>query len=85
MLFLLLTGEVTSGDFSRIILTRDFRQLITLSNIGVSADKVFNRIIPAPNGDCKLVAHPGDAVFSDYNVTMNGLPSAIACGLTADT
>ena len=78
-------GEVTSEDVNCTILTRDFRQLITLPNIDVTADKVFNRIIPAPNGDCKLVAHPGDAVFSDYNVTMNGLPSAIACGLTADT
>lgn len=59
--------------------------MITLPNIDVTADKVFNRIIPAPGGDCKLVAQPGDAVFPDYNVTMNGLPSSIACGLTADT
>lgn len=44
---------------------------------------VFNRIIPAPNGDCKLIAHPGDAVFPNYGITLNGLPSAIACGLTA--
>ena len=78
-------GKVSFEDASCTILTRDFRPLITLPNINVTADKVFNRIIPAPGGDCKLVAQPGDAVFSDYNVTMNGLPSSIACGLTAST
>ncbi len=57
--------------------------MIHLPNIGDTADKVFNRIIPAPNGDCKLIAHPGDSNFPDYNVTLRGLPSAIACGLTA--
>lgn len=44
---------------------------------------MINRIIPAPNGDCKLIARPGDQYFPDYMITINGLPSAIACGLTA--
>lgn len=57
------------------------RQLINLPKIGHTADNVFNRIIPAPNGDCKLVAYPGSQYFSEYNVTLTGLPSAIACGL----
>ena len=60
-----------------------FRQLVTLPQIEQTADKVFDRIIPAPNGDCKLVAYPGDADFPDFQMTINGLPSAIACGLTA--
>lgn len=66
---------------ARLILV--FRQLVTLPQIDQTADKVFGRIIPAPNGDCKLVAYPGDANFPDYQMTINGLPSAIACGLTA--
>ena len=72
-----------SQIFHCTVLTSDFREMIHLPNIGETADKVFNRIIPAENGDCKLIAHPGDAFFPDYGVTLNGLPSAIACDLTA--
>ena len=57
------------------------RPLIHLPNINDTADHVFDRIIPAPNGDCKLVAWPGDQVFEDFNLTLSGSPSAIACGL----
>lgn len=56
---------------------------IYLPVLNDTADKVLPRIIPAPNGDCKLITHPDDEFFPDYNLTMNGLPSAIACGLTA--
>ena len=59
------------------------REMIHLPNINDTADKIFTRIIPAPNGDCKLIAYPGDQYFPNYNFTMNGLPSAITCGLTA--
>jgi hypothetical protein len=54
-----------------------------LPHINQSADKVFSRIIPAPGGDCKLVAYPGDTFFPDFGFTLAGLPSAIACGLNA--
>ena len=64
------------------LLTSD-RALIKLPNIDQTADKVFDRIIPAANGDCKLVAYPGDQIFPQYGLKVNGLPSAIACGLTA--
>ena len=57
------------------------RPLIHLPKINDTADKVYNRIIPAPNGDCKLVAFPGSQYFETYNVTLTGLPSAITCGL----
>ena len=57
--------------------------MIHLPHINDTAAHVFSRIIPVPNGDCKLIAYPGDQVFPDYGITMNGLPSAIACGLTA--
>ena len=59
------------------------RPMITLPNIGQTADKVFNRIIPAPNGDCKIVVYPQQQSFSDYNMTILGSASAIACGLNA--
>ena len=57
--------------------------MITLPFINVTADKIFNRIIPAPGGDCKLIAQPGDAFFPGYNITIHGLPSSILCGLNA--
>ncbi len=58
--------------------------MIYLPYINQTADKVFNRIIPAPNGDCKLIVYPGDQYFPDpWNFTMTGAASAIACGLTA--
>ena len=59
------------------------RQLINLPTLNATADKIFDRIIPAPNGDCKLLAYPGDQYFPDLNITATGLPSGIACGLTA--
>ncbi|KAK4697792.1 COMPASS component SWD3, partial [Lecanoromycetidae sp. Uapishka_2] len=77
---------IVGGDPSTVCDNPTFainRPLITLPVIGATADKVFNRIIQGNTGDCKLVAHPGDAVFQDYNITINGLPSAVACGLTA--
>jgi hypothetical protein len=57
------------------------RPLFHLPKIDDTADRVYNRIIPAPNGDCKLVTYPGSQYFESYNVTLTGLPSAIACGL----
>ena len=74
---------VPSRAFIDVMLTFRNRELIHLPNIGDTADKVFNRIVPAPNGDCKLIAYPGDQLFPDYQLTLNGLPSAVACGLTA--
>ena len=77
------TGEILLVGANYTILTRGFRQLITLPVINVTADMVFNRIIPALGGDCKLIAQPGDAFFPSYNIAVNGLPSSITCGLNA--
>lgn len=60
-----------------------YSALITLPRINESADKIFNRIFPAPGGDCKLIAYPGDSFFPDFGFTLTDLPSAIACGLNA--
>ena len=49
----------------------------------MTADSIYNRIIPAPNGDCKLIAYPGTSDYPTYKVSVSGLPCAIACGLTA--
>lgn len=51
------------------VLTRNSRELIHLPNIDETADKVFDRIIPAPNGDCKLIAHVS---YFNNDKTMRG-------------
>lgn len=66
----------------RFLATRD---LITLPNINAKASDVYNRVIPEPNGDCKLMAYPGTEEYDTYGVSITGLPSAIACGLSADS
>ena len=61
---------------------RDFM----LPVINQTASDVFNRIIPAPGGDCKLIDAASNAQsFPDYNLTVSGLPVSIACNLTAST
>ncbi|KAI9676003.1 MAG: hypothetical protein M1817_000746 [Caeruleum heppii] len=60
------------------------REMITLPNIDQTADKVFERIIPKPGGDCSLVDNTGDPVtIASLNMTIIGRPSAIACNITA--
>ena len=62
------------------------RNSIILPNIDQSAAAVYNRIIPNPGGDCKLIDDASNSVyFSGYNVTATGLPVAIACNVTAGT
>lgn len=59
--------------------------LISLPILNVTADKIEPRIIGGPNAvsnaDCKIVQFPGAQQFPKYNLTLNGLPSGIACGL----
>lgn len=59
------------------------RDLIVLPGLNQTATEIYNRIIPAPGGDCKLLAYPGDQYFPSHNFTISGLPDAIACGLTS--
>ena len=49
----------------------------------MTADSIYDRIIPAANGDCKLIAYPGSIDYPTYNMSISGLASAIACGLTS--
>lgn len=59
------------------------RAMITLPNIGQTADKVYPRIVNAQGqGDCKIVAASMSGMnFPDYNYTLLNTPVSIACGL----
>ena len=60
------------------------RALITLPVINETADKIYDRIIPNPGGDCKLINNAAnDMNIPEYNLTIRGQPVAIACNLSA--
>ena len=60
------------------------RTLITLPVINETADKIYDRIIPAPGGDCKLINNAAtDLNIPEYNLTITGQPVAIACNVSA--
>ncbi|KAI9893490.1 MAG: hypothetical protein M1814_006787 [Vezdaea aestivalis] len=62
------------------------RNLITLPTLGDTADKIYKRIIPEPNRDCKILSDPSEGFFlSVVNLTIYGRPVAIACGLNSST
>ena len=59
------------------------RSLVTIPVLNQTADKVYDRMVPKPHGDCKLVNDMAEDRYKDYNITVTGSPAAIACGLTA--
>ena len=59
------------------------RPLITLPLLNQTADKIYQRLIPNPGGDCKLINDVSGTDYSDYNITVTGAPAAIACNVTA--
>ena len=60
------------------------RALLTLPFINETADKIYDRIIPNPGGDCKLVNNAAtDLNIPEYNLTIRGQPVAIACNVSA--
>ena len=60
------------------------RALITLPVLNETADKIYDRIIPNPGGDCKLVNNAAnDLNIPEYNLTLRGQPVAIACNVSA--
>ena len=59
------------------------RSLITIPVLNETADIIYDRMIPKPHGDCKLVNNISGRRYSDYNMTVTGSPAAIACGVTA--
>ncbi|KAI9889731.1 MAG: hypothetical protein M1814_005030 [Vezdaea aestivalis] len=62
------------------------RKLIKLSQLNVTADNIYGRIIPAPGGDCKILSDPIEGVqVPFFDLTVTGRPVAIACNLTADS
>lgn len=60
------------------------KNLITIPTFNQTGDVLYNRIIPNPGGDCKLVTDSGPFNYANYNLTTTGAPVAIACGLTPD-
>ena len=60
------------------------RELITLQRLNEKADKIYDRIIPNPGGDCKIVAWPGTQKLDDWGFEVEGRRSSIVCGLKAD-
>ena len=60
------------------------RPLINIPALNASADAIYNRIIPAPGGDCKLLSDPAEGInLPVFDITITGRPVAIACNLTA--
>ncbi|KAI9673996.1 MAG: hypothetical protein M1817_002202 [Caeruleum heppii] len=60
------------------------RQLVTIPFINQTADHVYKRIIPQPDGDCKLLNDVANGFeFINYNLTVTGRPVAIACNISA--
>ena len=59
------------------------RELITIPALNQTAGRIYDRIIPKPGGDCKLISNAGGVDYTDYNLSLTGAPAAIACNLTA--
>ena len=60
------------------------RGLVTLPVLNETADKIYDRIIPNPGGDCKLINNAAtDMNIPEYNLTIRGQPVAIACNVSA--
>ena len=60
------------------------RALINLPYINETADKIYDRMIPNPGGDCKLVNNAAnDLNIPEYNLTIRGQAVAIACNVSA--
>ncbi|KAI9682124.1 MAG: hypothetical protein M1817_000178 [Caeruleum heppii] len=61
------------------------RDRILIPVVNQTADMVFDRIIPNPGGDCKLLNDAGQVLrIPDYNMTLRGQPAAIACNVTSE-
>ena len=59
------------------------RAMITIPVINQTADQVYNRLLPQPGGDCKIVSDVSGRAYPEYNITFTGAPVAIACNLSA--
>lgn len=59
------------------------RPLVTIPVLNQTADKIYERIIPKPHGDCKLVNDMAENRYEDYKISVTGSPAAIACVITA--
>lgn len=57
---------------------------VILPRLDQTAAQIYERIIPAPGGDCKIVDGASNAMnYIAYNLTVTGLPVSIACNISA--
>ena len=59
------------------------KNMINVPVLNQTADKLYDRIIPKPGGDCKLVADVAARRYGASNITQTGAPVAIACNISA--
>ena len=59
------------------------RELINLPKLHQTAAQVYERMIPKPGGDCKLVSDVSNTIYPAFNLTVTNAPVAIACNLSA--
>ena len=59
------------------------RNLINIPELNQTADAIYNRMMPNPGGDCKLVSDDAPYSYAQYNLTVTGAPVAIACNQTS--
>ena len=59
------------------------RSLFSLPKFNTTADKLYNRILPAPGGDCKIIADPVEGIEVPlFDIVQTGRASGFACNLT---
>ena len=59
------------------------REEVVLPVINETASRVYDRIIPNPGGDCRILDTSSQPMaFELYNITVTGMPVSIACGIT---
>ena len=59
------------------------RDKVILPMIGQSADRIYQRMLPHPGGDCRLFADVTGRQVINRTVSVTGAPVAIACNITS--
>lgn len=55
--------------------------MIDIPYLGTTADKIYDRIMPNPGGDCKLYSHASPAWIPAANFSVNGRTDGVVCGV----
>ncbi|KAI9827226.1 MAG: hypothetical protein M1832_005364 [Thelocarpon impressellum] len=57
--------------------------LITIPNLGQTADVTLSRLVSPSGGDCILVTDVGEYNYAAYNLRVTGMPVAISCNTSS--